>query len=63
MIDLKNLNIILTGSTGVIGNSIIEQLHSSNANIIATGTNENKLKVSGNKKELITRLLINNINI
>ena len=45
MIDLKNLNIILTGSTGVIGNSIIEQLHSSNANIIATGTNENKLKV------------------
>ena len=44
MIDLKNLNIILTGSTGVIGNSIIHKLHSSNANIIATGTNENKLK-------------------
>ena len=26
MIDLKNLNIILTGATGVIGNSILEVL-------------------------------------
>ena len=24
MIDLKNLNIILTGATGIIGNSILE---------------------------------------
>ena len=27
MIDLKNLNIILTGATGVIGSSILEKLH------------------------------------
>ena len=43
MIDLNNLNIILTGSTGVIGNSILQKLSNANANVIATGTNQNKL--------------------
>ena len=45
MIDLKNLNIILTGATGIIGNSILEKLSSAGANILATGTNEQKLKI------------------
>ena len=44
MIDLRNLNIILTGATGVIGNSILEKLSSAGSNILATGTNEEKLK-------------------
>ncbi len=44
MIDLKNLNIILTGATGVIGNSILDKLVSAGANVLATGTNEQKLK-------------------
>ena len=43
MIDLKNLNIILTGATGVIGSSILEKLSSLNAKVIATGTNLEKL--------------------
>ena len=43
MFDLKNVNIILTGATGGIGSSIIKRLHKFNANIIATGTNQNKL--------------------
>ena len=43
MINLKNLNIILTGATGGIGNSILEKLVSAEANILATGTNEEKL--------------------
>ncbi len=43
MIDLKKTNIILTGSTGGIGGAILETLYNSNANIIATGTNQNKL--------------------
>ena len=43
MIDLKNLNIILTGATGGIGGSILEKLSNFEANIIATGTNEKKL--------------------
>ena len=45
MIDLTNTNIILTGATGGIGNSILDNLVSSGANILATGTNEDKLKL------------------
>ena len=44
MIDLKNLNIILTGATGGIGSSILEKLVLGGANVLATGTNEDKLK-------------------
>ena len=43
MIDLKNTNVILTGATGAIGGAILEKLHSCNAKIIATGTNQQKL--------------------
>ena len=53
MIDLKNLNIILTGGTGVIGNAIIDKLVSAGAHVIATGTNEEKLKrIQDKYKEL-----------
>tara|TARA_Y100000590_G_scaffold206881_1_gene234328 strand:- start:220 stop:957 length:738 start_codon:yes stop_codon:yes gene_type:complete len=44
MIDLKNLNIILTGATGGIGNSILDCLINGGAKVLATGTNEEKLK-------------------
>ena len=43
MIDLKDVNIILTGATGGIGNSILDILISSGANVLATGTNYEKL--------------------
>ena len=56
MIDLKNLNIIVTGSTGVIGNSILEKLILGGSNILATGTNEEKLKEIKNKYEKINTL-------
>ena len=49
MIDLKNLNIILTGATGVIGNSILDKLISAGSNVLATGTNEQKLKIIKDK--------------
>mgnify|MGYP000639535891 CR=1 FL=1 len=56
MIDLKNLNIILTGSTGGIGGAILEKLYSSNATIIATGTNQVKLdKIKENYKNVIIK--------
>ena len=45
MIDLKDTNIILTGATGGIGNSILENLILIGANVLATGTNENKLNL------------------
>tara|TARA_Y100001960_G_scaffold228572_1_gene239689 strand:- start:3 stop:740 length:738 start_codon:yes stop_codon:yes gene_type:complete len=44
MINLENKNIILTGATGGIGNSIVNTLISLNANLLVTGTNEEKLK-------------------
>ena len=49
MINLNNVNIILTGATGGIGGAILERLYESSAKIIATGTNEDKLKELGNK--------------
>ena len=45
MIDLKDTNVILTGATGGIGNSILENLILTGANVLATGTNENKLNL------------------
>ena len=44
MIDLSKKNIILTGSTGGIGNAILDKLYNYKANIIATGTNQEKLE-------------------
>ena len=45
MIDLKDTNVILTGATGGIGNSILENLILTGANVLATGTNEDKLNL------------------
>ena len=44
MNDLKENNIIVTGATGGIGNSIIKKLYDSGANILATGTKLEKLE-------------------
>ena len=56
MIDLKKINIILTGSTGGIGGAILETQYNSNANIIATGTNQDKLnKIKEKFSKVITK--------
>ena len=58
MIDLKNLNIILTGSTGGIGGEILNKLYHCNAKIIATGTNQEKLdKIKEKFEGVITKRL------
>jgi 3-oxoacyl-[acyl-carrier protein] reductase len=44
MNSLKNKNIIVTGASGGIGNAIVEKLHDSEANILATGTKIEKLE-------------------
>jgi len=44
MSDLKGKNIIVTGASGGIGNSIINKLYMSDANILATGTKIEKLE-------------------
>ncbi len=53
MINLKNTNIILTGATGGIGNCILEKLVKVEANILATGTNEEKLNSIKNKYQSV----------
>ena len=44
MTDLKDKNIIVTGASGGIGNSIIEKLNQAGANILASGTRIEKLE-------------------
>ena len=44
MNSLKNKNIIVTGASGGIGNSIVEKLYENGANILATGTKIEKLE-------------------
>ena len=44
MSSLKNKNIIITGASGGIGNSIVETLNANGANILATGTRIEKLE-------------------
>ena len=43
MSDSNKLNIIVTGASGGIGNSIVEKLCDTGANVLATGTNVQKL--------------------
>jgi len=44
MKDLQNKNIIVTGASGGIGNSIIEKLNECGVNILASGTRTEKLE-------------------
>ena len=44
MSSLKDKNIIVTGASGGIGNSIVEKLNHNGANILATGTRIEKLE-------------------
>ena len=49
MTDLKKKNIIITGASGGIGNSIIEKFNECGANILASGTRIEKLEELKNK--------------
>ena len=41
--NLKNKKILITGATGGIGNCLVEKFVNLGANIVATGTNDEKL--------------------
>ena len=45
MTDIDKLNIIVTGATGGIGNAIVENIYEAGANVLATGTNVEKLEL------------------
>ena len=49
MKDLENKNIIVTGASGGIGNSIVEKLNDCGANVLASGTRSEKLEELKNK--------------
>ena len=53
MNDLKDKNIIVTGASGGIGNSIIKKLYEAGANILASGTKIEKLDQLKKKFEKI----------
>ena len=53
MIDLKGKNIIITGASGGIGNSIVKRLIENGANILASGTRIEKLEELKKKFEKI----------
>ena len=55
MNSLKNKNIIVTGASGGIGNSIVKKLNECGANILASGTREEKLEeLNSNYKNVNT---------
>ena len=56
MNDLKDKNIIVTGASGGIGNSIVKKLYESGANILASGTRIEKLEELKKKFERINIL-------
>ena len=47
--NLKNKKILITGATGGIGNCLVEKFYNLGSKIMATGTNEDKLKNLKNK--------------
>ena len=53
MNDLKGKNIIITGASGGIGNSIVKRLIENGANILASGTRIEKLEELKKKFEKI----------
>ena len=56
MNDLKGKNIIVTGASGGIGNSIIKRLYQNGANILASGTRIEKLDELKDKFENVKTL-------
>ena len=58
MTDIEKLNIIVTGATGGIGNSIVKNIYEAGANVLATGTNVEKLEILKKKFDKI-KIIIN----
>ena len=56
MFNLKDKKVIITGATGGIGNSIIKSFVQQEAKVLATGTNEEKLKsLKNTNNDIITK--------
>ena len=44
MTNFKNKKILITGATGGIGNSLVEKFYKTEAIVVASGTNQEKLE-------------------
>ena len=56
MFNLKDKRVIITGATGGIGNSILKAFVQQEAKVLATGTNEEKLKsLKNTNNDIITK--------
>ena len=51
--NLKNKKILITGATGGIGNSLVDKFYNLGSIIVATGTNEEKIRKLKSKFENI----------
>ena len=58
--NLKNKKVIITGATGGIGNSLVKKFVHAGANVLATGTKEEKLN---NLKKEFSDILIETFNL
>ena len=57
--ELKNKKIIITGATGGIGNCLVKKFYQEGANVLASGTNEDKLNTL---KKISIKLKLKNLN-
>ena len=57
--NLKNKKVLITGATGGIGNSIVDKFYDLEANILATGTNDEKRFL---EKRIFQIFLLKNFN-
>ena len=58
--NLKNKKVLITGATGGIGHSLVKKFYNFGATVVATGTNEEKLK---NLKKNMIILLLKNLSL
>ena len=56
-------NVLITGATGGIGNSLVERFHSNGFNVCATGTNKDKLKNLEEKYKKSIQVIKCNLNV
>ena len=56
--EFKNKKVLITGATGGIGNCLVQKFDNYGSKVLATGTNEEKLK---NLEKIIIRSILKNL--
>ena len=61
-VKIQNKNILITGATGGIGNSIVKTFDGDKNNLLIIGTNENKLNALSQELKSSTKYLVCDFN-